>query len=242
MKKIEKDEISVYEEQKTSIENMIMSAIKSNVPAETMERFLAMRRELKAEYAKEQFDKSMAEFQGKCPVIERKKQGNNYKYAPLEDIILQTKTILAQCGFSYRIESDMENDKIKAICIAIHKNGHTERSSFVAPSERIISKSGSLVRTAMQDSASSLTFAKRYAFCNVFGIMTGDEDNNRALVPIDNEKKEKLLEKIEKCMTVDQLKLLWSSMQKEEKANKDIITAFSTIKSNIINEEKNNNN
>jgi hypothetical protein len=26
--------------------------------------------------------------------------------------------------------------------------------------------------------ASALTFAKRYAFCNAFGILTGDEDDN----------------------------------------------------------------
>lgn len=32
----------------------------------------------------------------------------------------------------------------------------------------------------MQQSASSLTYAKRYAFTNAFGIVTGDEDNDAA--------------------------------------------------------------
>ena len=32
--------------------------------------------------------------------------------------------------------------------------------------------------SAQQKVGAALTFAKRYAFCNAFGIMTGDEDND----------------------------------------------------------------
>jgi tRNA1(Val) A37 N6-methylase TrmN6 len=47
-----KQEISVYQQQQASVENMIMQAIKEGTPVETFERVLAMRKELKAEYAK----------------------------------------------------------------------------------------------------------------------------------------------------------------------------------------------
>ena len=55
-------------------EALIAKAIEKNVSVETMERLLAMRRELKTEYAKEQFDNAMAKFQAKCPTIRKTKE------------------------------------------------------------------------------------------------------------------------------------------------------------------------
>ena len=43
-------------------EALIAKAIEKNVPVETMERLLVMRRELRAERAKEAFDKAMSAF------------------------------------------------------------------------------------------------------------------------------------------------------------------------------------
>lgn len=236
-----KKEIAEFQRQSASVESMIMSAIKEKVPAETMERFLAMRKELKAEFAKEQFDIAMAKFQGECPVIAKEKPGNNYKYAPLDAIISQVRGLLKECGFSYRIETKMEGDNVTATCIAIHKDGHSEKSSFTAKVEKVVSRSGSTVRTAMQDSAASLTFAKRYAFCNAFGIMTGDEDNEKALsqeqVSVPQNQVEEAIAKLDHCMTLPKLKEVWSTLSKEQKANKDIIRHANEIKSNIENEQ-----
>ena len=59
--------------QAISAEVLIGQAIQKNVPVETMERLLAMRRELKAEWAKEQYDRAMAQFQADCPTIVKTK-------------------------------------------------------------------------------------------------------------------------------------------------------------------------
>ncbi len=59
-------------------------------------------------------------------------------------------------------------------CHIHHSLGHTEATSFtvpIDPEDRM---------KAAQRVASSLTYAKRYAFCNGFGIMTGDEDDDAA--------------------------------------------------------------
>ena len=41
------------------------------------------------------------------------------------------------------------------------------------------------MKTAMmnapQQTAATMTYAKRYAFCNAFGIMTGDEDTDAVI-------------------------------------------------------------
>jgi pyruvate/2-oxoglutarate/acetoin dehydrogenase E1 component len=60
------------------VEGLIEKAIVNNVPVDTMERILAMRRELKAEVAKEEFDRSMAKFQSECPVITKTKEVRAY--------------------------------------------------------------------------------------------------------------------------------------------------------------------
>ena len=57
--------------QSINAELLIKQAIDKNVPIETMERLLVMRRELKTEWAKEEFIKALAQFQKKCPVIKK---------------------------------------------------------------------------------------------------------------------------------------------------------------------------
>lgn len=174
-----------------SIENLLTSAIQNNIPVESMERLLAMRDKIKAEKAKELFNHSMSVFQGECPTIVRTKEVKNrsgvmmYKYAPLESIVSQVKYYLQKNGFSYSTQVDITDKGVKATCKAIHKDGHEEISSMEVPlgtKTEIMSHS--------QVTAAASTFAKRYAFCNVFGILTGDEDTDaskQTLEEYDNE-------------------------------------------------------
>jgi hypothetical protein len=169
-------EISAYKEN-LSIENLLITAVKQGTPVETMERLLAMRKDLKQEQAKEAFGKAMAKFQSECPIIKKKKAGGKtkqgtiaYYYAPLDSIISQVRGLLTSNGFSYSIQTKTNKDSVKAICTAKHELGHSESSDMTVP------LSGTNIMSAPQITAAALTFAKRYAFCNAFGIMTGDDD------------------------------------------------------------------
>lgn len=163
-------------------ERLIAMAIDKNVPVETMEKLLAMRRELKAEKAKEEYTKSLANFQSQCPIIKKGKNVNftskrtgmttNYNYAPIESIIEQVKDILKENGFSYTFTSKT-NGHFTITCRVTHIAGHSEESEISVP----ISSDESRMN-AMQQVASAMTYAKRYTFCNIFGISTGDEDND----------------------------------------------------------------
>lgn len=164
--------------QDNSVELLISQAIKEKVPVDTMERILAMRRELRAENAKEEYDRAMAEFQANCPIISKTKSvqvsGKTiYSYAPIESIVSQVKALLNQYGFSYAIKAETKEFSVMSTCIAKHVAGHSEDSSVEVP---LGNKTG--VMSASQVTAAALTFAKRYAFCNAFGILTGDEDND----------------------------------------------------------------
>ena len=176
--KVETKEVQVIPQEQAA-EALISQAIKEKVPVETMERILAMRRELKAENAKEEYDRAMAEFQANCPIISKNKKVLNkdktttrYSYAPLDDIVKQVRPILKENGFSYTINTKVEPDWVTAICKITHQFGHSGESEFKVP----IDKEGYM--SSPQKFASALTFAKRYAFCNAFGILTGDEDDD----------------------------------------------------------------
>jgi len=159
---------------------LISQAINKKVPVETMEKLLAMRRELKAEAAKEAFDLAMAKFQQECPVIEKMKrvyEKNSttkvrYSFAPIEDIIEQVKEMLAKNGLSYAFKTIQTEKDFGVICIAKHQMGHSEETSFTVPigTEEYM--------TNVQKFGARNTFCKRYAFCNAFGISTGDEDTD----------------------------------------------------------------
>jgi len=163
-----------------NIENLINQAVVANVPVESLERLLAMRKDLKVEWAKEQFDKSLAAFQGECPVVEKKKKvdftGNSgtrtkYNYAPLEDIVEQVKPFLTKHGFSYMFDTET-NGKMKVICKVKHIAGHSEVATF----DMEIDTSAKM--NVSQKYGSALTYAKRYAFCAAFAINVKDEDSD----------------------------------------------------------------
>jgi len=165
-----------------SIEGLIGQAINKGVPVETMERLLEMKRRWDADRAKEAFDKAMSGFQGECPVIVKSKPGGKtksgqvaYMYAPLDVIIDQVRPLLQKHGFSYMIKTKMVSGLVTVTCTVKHQQGHSEDSSVEMPLGDRTS-----IMSAPQAVAATITFAKRYAFCNAFGIMTGDEDNDAA--------------------------------------------------------------
>ena len=166
-------------EGQSNIERMLMLAVEQKLPIETLEKLLAMRKELKAEAALEAFNDALANFQAECPIIEKTKHvkfdtkaGNrvDYHYAPIDSIIRQVQGLLGKHGLSYKFRLEEMPKGIKAVCILTHRAGHSETSDFTAD------MAGTTLMSDAQVSSSKATFAKRNAFCNVTGIVTGDED------------------------------------------------------------------
>lgn len=163
-----------------SVETFISQAIASNLPVETMERLFALRKEVKAEIAREAFTAALAKFQGDCPTIEKAKQifdkhgKPRYKYAPLDVIVDQVREALRSAQLSYTTDVIQEASFVTAVCKITHVMGHSETSSFKVPIDN------DAYMSAPQKFAAALTFAKRYAFCNALGILTGDEDTDAA--------------------------------------------------------------
>jgi ERF superfamily len=178
--KIQENQETVIMAVRHDAEALIAKAIDKKVPVETMERLLKMRSELRAEWAKAEFAKAMAAFQAECPIIKKTKGVRTdtgeiaYKYAPLESIVEQVKDTLCNHGFSYCVDQpEAKQGYIKVALTVKHTSGHSEVTSVELPlgnKTRIMSQT--------QVEAAALTFAKRYAFCNAFGILTGDDDTD----------------------------------------------------------------
>jgi hypothetical protein len=155
---------------------LLAQAIDKNLPIESMERLLAMRKEMKAEFARDQFFMALSGFQHECPVVEKKKvaKGNkfSYNYAPLEDIVSAVAPFLEKWGFSWTVKPSQTDGHVKAACFAHHRDGHEEVTEFEIPIDP------SSYMSDPQKAAAALTFARRYSFVNAFGIVTKGEDND----------------------------------------------------------------
>lgn len=152
---------------------LLRLAIERGSDVGAIERLMAVRQQLNAEHAKAEYDRAMADFQRECPVIVKRKAGAKgaYNYAPLDDIVSQVKELIHKHGFSFGVTSEIKPPNLKAICKITHSAGHSEPSVFEVPIDN-----KNPMMTDPQRYGGAMTFAKRYAFCNGFGILTADED------------------------------------------------------------------
>ncbi len=167
---------------------LLAKAIEHNVGIDTMERLLTLRERLKAEQARDAFFTALAAFQGGCPVIAKTKQitirpkegaAYSYRYAPLDVIVEQVRAHLQAHGLSYTIKTRQDEGTLTAICEVHHEAGHTEASELTVPIDRAARMNDT------QKVGAARTYAMRYAFCNAFGILTGDDDTDAATVDPD---------------------------------------------------------
>ena len=204
-----------------SVESFISQAIATKAPIDTLERLFTLREKIKAERAKEAFDVAMAEFQGECPTIKKTKSVPTktgkiaYSYAPLESIVEQVKGLLIKHGFSYSTQTERKEGEVKSTCTAKHKLGHSESSSMEVP---LGNKTEVMSQT--QVVAAAFSFAKRYAFINVFGIMTGDDDDEEMLQEKNGnvEVSPKYEKQLRECKSLEELKEVWANLPNSAKA------------------------
>ena len=170
-----------------NIEGLLEKAVDAKSAVEVIERLQVMRREMRAEQAKEAYDRAMAAFQADCPVIVKQKGvpdrsgGVAYRYAPLEDIVAQIKPFLLKHGFSYTLDTDVTSEAgwVIAKCIITHCAGHQSISSAKFP---LGTKTGIMSDTQVY--AAALTFASRRVLCNAFGIVVAGEDSEERMAKI----------------------------------------------------------
>lgn len=220
-----KEIVPVQNSREVNAHSLIMAAIDKSVPVDVLERLLAMREKIQKEQAEIEFREAISHFQSECPIIPKRKEVYDkngklrYRYAPIEDIVKAVQPYLAKNGLSYDIDTEPVEHGIMVVLTVSHVAGHQKVTKFSAPIQ------SDAYMSDPQKWASASTFAKRYAFCNGFGILTGDEDNDATICDDSAHKQaEKPVEKpIEKPMTMDQAKILFRSSITREMLEKRAI-------------------
>lgn len=155
-------------------------AVSKDADVDRLGKLMELQFKWEANQAYKAYIEAMSEFQSKCPIIKKTKAGGTtrarevaYYYAPLDEIVSQVKDLIKECGFSYYIQTRTNEKDVEVDCIIRHKDGHSETSHITLP---IVDKTN--IMSAPQVIASTMTYGKRNAFCNGFGIITGDNDDD----------------------------------------------------------------
>ena len=163
---------------KTNPAYLLQLAIEKGVDVQQLEKLLALQERWQKTQAEKEFNLAMSNFQKNCPVIKKKnavkgKDGKErYKFANIGDIVAQTKDEISANKLFYDFKTEDSKEFMKIICTVTHEAGHSKSTDFTIP----IGKEDYM--TDVQKYGARLSFGKRYAFCNAFGITTGDEDTD----------------------------------------------------------------
>jgi hypothetical protein len=161
-------------------DSLIALAVEKNLDIDKLERLFAMRRQDRADEAARQFAVAMADFQKRCPIIDKGKLVHyvtksgvtiHYKHAELKHIQAVIKPLCGEVGLSYSWSNIIEGGKLTTTCTVLHAGGHSRGASFTCPVEN--SNPG---MSDQQKPASALTFGERYTIIQAFGLVTGEPD------------------------------------------------------------------
>lgn len=143
---------------------------------EVVERLMAVRRELRAEKARQEFLEAVKGFQAEVKPITmdcvvRNKDGSvRYKYASLKQILKEIQPLLDKWGLSISFDTIPASQNTLTIkCILSHTSGHTETREFTIPIDT------SQHMSDIQRWGSTLTYAKRYALVSTLNLIAEED-------------------------------------------------------------------
>ena len=158
----------------TMIERVAMSP---EMDLAKLEKMLDMQERVLGRQAKQDFAADMAAMQADLPIVAETASGHNNKYAKFESIIGVVRPVMQVYGFSVAFEVDQSQDKLIKITARItHKGGHAESTSIALPADSGGSKN------AVQAIGSTVSYGKRYTFCALLNIATGEDNDAQTAV------------------------------------------------------------
>lgn len=148
-----------------------------------LERMLAMKERMDAESARRQFSEAMAACQSEIEPVARNKTNDQTRsrYADLAAIYTACKPIIAKHGFSFStFPASSEKPGYMGVRWTLrHEAGHEESDVAEIPLDDKGMK-GTANKTQTHAFGSTASYARRYLFCMIFDIATGDDnDGNR---------------------------------------------------------------
>jgi hypothetical protein len=121
---------------------------------------------------------ALAKVQANLPTIEKSKTATvtmkaggtySYKYADLADAVEKTYPLLAQHGLSFSASPTLNaSDRFVLAYALLHESGEERSGEYPLPDPS---------SARPQDIGSAITYARRYSFCAVTGLVTEEDDD-----------------------------------------------------------------
>jgi len=147
-----------------------------------MERLMDMRDREFARIAEQAFAKDYVVMKPELPVVLKTKYNEQTKsnYATLDDVNKEIDPVLSKYGFATSTKILAQTDKdVTVEAILLHRDGHKDSTKLTLPMDNAGIK-GTVNKTGVHATASSVTYARRYTLCTLLNISTGnDTDGNR---------------------------------------------------------------
>lgn len=156
---------------------ILAAARNPNTNIDTVERLLAMHRDLMKDQQRTAFRAAKARLQEKLPQIAKSGRVEvngalRSKFARLEDIDQAVRPICAEEGFSFSYDSKRVADGIEYSCEMSHRDGWAEVKTLTLPVDM------GAGRNAVQAVGSSTSYARRYLLEMHLGLVKRDEDDD----------------------------------------------------------------
>ncbi len=166
---------------------LLAKAVEGNASIETLERLVALAKDVREVQAREAWHEAMAEFQRRCPPIKKSKTAEiatakgsySYSYAPLDQIMETIRPVLGELGLSVFWSSRVESGRVVVFCRIAHVLGHSENSGEISMPVPDASERGG--GNPAQRVGSALTYARRYSLLQVTGLSPEDDDDAASL-------------------------------------------------------------
>lgn len=161
---------------RSGIGDLMAVAVDRGMDPAGLEKLFALYERDQAIQAQKAFAAAMADLQAESPTISKNRTvatGKfSYRYAELDHIADTMRPLLHKHGLSYRFDSQVGDGQVAVKCIVTHRDGHTESTRFTCPA------GGMAGQNDAQQTASALSYARRYALLMAFGLSTGDPDDD----------------------------------------------------------------
>ncbi len=162
---------------------LLAKAVEGNASIETLERLVALAKDVREVQAREAWHEAMAEFQRRCPAIKKTSKAHietargsySYSYAPLDQIMEVVRPLLGELGLSVFWSSRVEPQRVNVFCRIAHVLGHSESSGEISMPIPDASERGG--GNPAQRVGSALTYARRYSLLQVTGLAPEDDDD-----------------------------------------------------------------
>ena len=155
---------------------------------------------------------ALSKLQGEVLNATKDKQGYNYSYADLAQILEISRPLMAKNGLSLtQMPTTTTDGKIGLTSLLMHASGQNIQSFFELPIEAAAKMS------TAQACGSVITYMRRYALAAILGIAQTDEDAatqevKKAKASFSEEELKAGIKSIQDCKTMDELKAAFGSL------------------------------